>query len=125
MPATRTRRRTGQRFHSGLAAEEIAERAYLDLGGTVLARRWRCEAGEIDLVIALEDCIAFVEVKLCRSPSPDSPVRPRQWARIEAAAGLCLAGATSAPRACRFDAALVGSSGVLTVIENAHMPGLT
>ena len=112
------------RYHAGRAAEEIAERAYADRGGRILARRWRCQEGEIDLVIALGSLIAFVEVKLCRKMTPDSPVRPRQWQRIAAAASRWLAERPEQPAACRFDAAIVGATGALTLIENAHVDGL-
>lgn len=111
-------------YHSGLAAEEIAERAYAERGGTVLARRWRCADGEIDLVVALGGTLAFVEVKRCARPGPDSPVPPRQWRRIAAAASRWLSQSAEPGCACRFDAALVGASGALTLVENAHVPGL-
>jgi len=111
-------------YHSGLAAEEIAERAYRDRGGTVLARRWRCREGEIDLVVAIGQVVAFVEVKLWRRPGPDSPVAPRQWRRLADAAARWMAQCPDAPRRCRFDAALVTGSGGVRVIENAHVPGL-
>jgi len=110
--------------HAGLAAEDVAERAYADRGGTVLARRWRCRDGEIDLVVAFGDLLAFVEVKHCTRPGPDSPVPPRQWARVAAAASRWLSESADPPRACRFDAALVGACGALTVVEHAHIPGL-
>jgi putative endonuclease len=111
-------------YHAGRAAEEIAERAYEAQGGRVLARRWRCGEGEIDLVVALGSVIAFVEVKFCRRQTPDSPIRPRQWQRVANAAARWLAERPDPPAACRFDAALVGSAGGLTLIENAHIPGL-
>ncbi|MFQ8432242.1 YraN family protein, partial [Amaricoccus sp. W119] len=51
---------------AGRAAEEIAERLYLDLGGRIAARRWRCPGGEIDLVVELGGETVFVEVKARR-----------------------------------------------------------
>ena len=117
-------RPTRNRHQAGLAAEEIAERAYTARGGTVLARRWRCREGEIDLVVALGAVIAFVEVKLWCRPGPDSPVRPHQWRRVSDAAARWLAQRTHAVQAWRFDAALVGRDGQVTLIENAHMEGM-
>jgi len=115
---------TRDRHQAGLAAEEIAERAYAARGGTVLDRRWRCREGEIDLVVALGAVIAFVEVKLWRRPGPDSPVHPRQWRRVSDAAARWLAEQSDGVAAWRFDAALVGRNGSVTLIENAHVEGL-
>lgn len=85
------------------------------LGFEVLARNVRTASGEIDLIAADEDTIAFVEVKTRRvrpgaSPAaelaPCEGLRPAQRARIRRAAGLWLDEAASRPRTdmVRFDA---------------------
>ena len=51
--------RGAQSYQAGLAAEDIAARDYQAKGGAILARRWRCPAGEIDLIIRMPDCIVF------------------------------------------------------------------
>jgi putative endonuclease len=104
---------------TGLAAEEIAARAYRAQGGRIRAARWRCSEGEIDLVVEMPDEVVFVEVKARRRHDP-AAVSPRQWARIGAAASLWLAEMTDGTVPCRFDLALVDAAGRLTRIENAR-----
>ena len=47
----------------GRLGENAATRWYLEAGYRVLDRNWRCEHGELDLVVASNDIIVFVEVK--------------------------------------------------------------
>ena len=110
---------TAQNFHSGIAAEDLAARAYRLGGGSIRAARWRCPEGEIDLVVALPDEIVFVEVKARRAHAAEA-VSARQWARIGAAASRYLAEMTDGDRPCRFDLALVDGSGRTERIENAR-----
>jgi putative endonuclease len=73
--------------HGGLAAEDIAARLYEAEGARVLARRWRCPAGEIDLIVATPDTVVFVEVKARRSRDAAAlALTPAQTARLAAAA---------------------------------------
>ncbi len=103
---------------AGAAAEEIAERLYLALGGRIAARRWRCAAGEIDLVVELGGATVFVEVKARRDlASAAEALRPAQVARLAAAAELYLA--SRGGEACRFDVVLVDRQGRAERIENA------
>lgn len=111
----------GARSHqAGLAAEDIAARAYQANGGAVLARRWRCPAGEIDLIIRLPDCIVFAEVKHRPQGIQDDPVTPKQWRRLEAAAETYILRAETGQTPLRFDLVIVGGSGEATIIENAR-----
>ena len=48
---------------SGTLAEESVARLLEHRGMTILARRWRGQAGEIDLVARQGSCLVFVEVK--------------------------------------------------------------
>lgn len=48
---------------SGVMAEDSVARLLEGRGMTVLARRWRGKAGEIDLVASQGACLVFVEVK--------------------------------------------------------------
>ncbi len=111
---------TGQgRYQSGLAAEEIAERLYVGEGFGVLARRWRCDAGEIDLIVGREGLTVFVEVKARGSRDAAAhALGPRQAARIAAAAEAWLAGAGTGAEA-RIDVVLVDGTGRAERIENA------
>ncbi len=49
----------------GAEGEQIAAERYLELGLRILARNWRCDRGEIDLILAddLNREIVFSEVK--------------------------------------------------------------
>ncbi|GMG84192.1 YraN family protein [Paralimibaculum aggregatum] len=114
----------GRRFHAGLAAEEIAAARYAAEGGEVLASRWRVPEGEIDLVVRLGTLTVFVEVKQRRRSGPDSPVSPRQWARIAAAASRWIAAHPDpAVTGYRFDAALIDGAGRLELVADAWRPG--
>ena len=108
-------------YQNGLAAEEIAAGLYLREGGRVLAERWRCPEGEIDLIVDLAGVVVFVEVKARRTrDAAAGAVSPAQWRRLGAAAERWLAEqATGAPD-CRFDVVLVDGAGVAERVENAH-----
>ena len=106
---------------SGQAAEETVERLYEARGITVLARRWRGESGEIDLVLRAPDTYVFCEVK--RAASFDAALarlRRGQLERIYHAAseyiGLTPEGQL-AP--VRFDVAAVDGSGAVHLREAA------
>lgn len=51
----------------GKHGENIAARLVEEWGWTVLARNWRCEHGEIDIVARDGDAVVIVEVKTRRS----------------------------------------------------------
>ncbi|MEO0623688.1 MAG: YraN family protein [Pseudomonadota bacterium] len=114
------------RHHAGRAAEEIAERAYAAKGARVIARRWRVAGGEIDLALRDGPLLIIVEVKQRRRDTgADSPVSAAQWRRIATVAERLW---TEHPEAhdatgCRFDAAIIGSDGALTIVEDAYRPG--
>jgi putative endonuclease len=50
----------------GLAGEELAARHLTRAGHAIVERRWRCSAGEIDLVVRDGATLAFVEVRTRR-----------------------------------------------------------
>ncbi len=108
-------------YHAGLAAENAVARTYANAGAAILARRWRCREGEIDLIIRDADGIAFVEVK-ARSQMPDhDPVSPAQWERLEAAALRYMISAETGTAPLRFDLALVVGAGDVEVTKNARL----
>lgn len=113
----------GRRNHlSGLAAEAAVERVCRDAGLELLDRRWRGQAGEIDLVFLDPDgTVVFVEVKASRDfDRAMALITPKQVARLHAAGeeyvGLRPQGQLTNRR---FDAALVDGQGRVQIVENA------
>ena len=112
----------GARSHqAGLAAEDIAARAYQARGGAVMARRWRCPAGEIDLIVDDGEMIVFVEVKKSSDfAQAAARLSERQMRRIYTSAEGYLA---TSPKGldghARFDVALVDGQGAVEILENA------
>lgn len=47
----------------GRFGEQVAARHLVDAGLVVLARNWRCSAGELDIVACEGDVLVFCEVK--------------------------------------------------------------
>ncbi|WP_375229821.1 YraN family protein [Roseobacter sp. S98] len=123
--ATERRTRGQVSFHAGLAAEEFVSRAYLDRGYALVKKRWRGQAGEIDLIFRRNGGLVFTEVKKSRSLDQAAlRITARQIARISAAA---MEFAAHEPQGLltemRFDAALVDGNGALRVLPNAFAPG--
>ena len=112
--------RTG--FQSGMAAEEIALRLYEAEGARLLARRWRCAAGEIDLVLAEGETVVFVEVKARRdAAAAAAAVTPAQWRRLVLSAEIWL-GAAPPGTDCRFDLVTVDRQGRAERLRNVFGP---
>jgi putative endonuclease len=101
------------------AEDEVAE-LMRRRGFTLLARRLRTGAGEVDLVAADGGTLVFIEVKARRSfAAAAHAVGPRQQARLLQAASLALALHSEWQRAdTRFDVALV-CGGRVEMIEDA------
>jgi putative endonuclease len=109
-------------YHGGLSAEEQVARHYTDRGLIVAARRWRGQAGEIDLILRDGALVVFVEVKQSRThDAAVTHLTPRQFARIYRAAeefiGHEPAGSLTE---VRFDVALVDATGVIRVLADAR-----
>lgn len=105
----------------GRFGEDRARRWYEQRGYTVLARNWRCDHGELDLVVAREHLVVFCEVKARRDDAFGSgfdAVTPAKQARIRRLAARWLAEAGAGRRAVRFDVAVVTGS-TLEVLEDA------
>src|SRR5690606_19315098 len=79
-------------FGLGLSAESRAAAYLVAKGYRILARRWKCPAGEIDIVARRRQLLVFVEVKARASlDAAAESVVPRQRQRIAAAAEAWLA----------------------------------
>jgi putative endonuclease len=108
-------------FRLGLSAESRAAAWLIGHGYRILARRFRCAAGEIDIVAGRRHTIVFIEVK-ARATLDDAAyaVTPRQRARIAAAAEIWLAKNPKAQfQNLRFDAILVAPGKLPRHIQGA------
>lgn len=88
----------------GRTGEELAARYLSARGWTILDRNVRTRDGELDIVAARDDVIAFVEVKTRRSRAYGSPaeaVTHRKAVRIRLLATRYLAERTPAGRGAR------------------------
>lgn len=103
----RGRRRRSER--RGRRAEWLAALWLTLKGYSVMARRVRTRAGEIDLIARRGDVIALIEVKARRSHDAASEaLTPQGWARMAAAADMWRAGDSALnPYAIRFDAVTI------------------
>jgi putative endonuclease len=66
---------TGQDDRRGLGrrGEELAARQLAAKGYEIVARNWRCETGELDLVARDGECLVLVEVRTRRGRAMGSP----------------------------------------------------
>jgi putative endonuclease len=107
-------------FRLGLSAESRAAALLLAKGFRIAARRWRCPAGEIDIVARRGPLLIFVEVK-ARARLDDAAwsVTERTQRRVAAAASAWLAAhPDDAMSDMRFDAILVAPRSL-----PRHIPG--
>ena len=113
---TQARRALGARGE-GLVADWYEQRGY-----RVIARNWRCRAGELDLIVARGRQVVFCEVKARTSDAfglPAEAVTRTKQTRLRLLAATWLD--TDAPwpvAGLRFDVASV-LAGVVDVIEGA------
>jgi putative endonuclease len=105
--------------------EQVAARFLRRKGCRVLAKNYRCPAGEIDLICRDGGTLVFVEVKSRSSfqrESPTEAAHPRQWKRIDRAAHYFLRqrGIQSCP--CRIDLVTVEWRSLGSVPLVTHYP---
>lgn len=115
------RRRGLLGYESGASAELRVAQDYERRGFPIARRRWRGEAGEIDLIAQDGEGLVIIEVKKSRTfDSAAERLSTRQMARLQVAAEEYLG---TQPRGSltevRFDLALVNARGEMQVIENA------
>jgi putative endonuclease len=122
MQAREQRRHRGAvSYFAGLSAEASVARHYEDTGRTICARRWRGNAGEIDLVAQEGQVIVFIEVKQSRTHALAAEhLTKRQMERIYASASEFLSHEPSGQLTeVRFDVALVDNIGKIEIVEQA------
>jgi putative endonuclease len=107
--ATDARARHQVAFRAGISAESRAAAFLIAKGFRILARRWKCPLGEIDIIARRRGLLIFVEVKV--RPNLEEAawsVTEHQRARIAGAAEAWLARhGDDRIRDIRFDAVLV------------------
>ena len=77
--------RVDDRRGLGRRGEELAARHLAGRDYEIVARNWRCEVGEIDLVARDGDWLAFVEVRTRRGRAlgtPEESITPAKQARL-------------------------------------------
>ncbi len=107
-----------RRLELGRFGEAWAERHLSELGMVVLDRNWRCDAGEIDLVLRDGRVLVVCEVKTRTSNAYGSPleaVGERKAARLRRLAARWLAEHDLRPDHVRLD--LVG-----VLVTGVHAP---
>ena len=96
-----------------LAGEEAAGRFLQKQGMRIITHRYRCRAGEIDLILDHAGVLVFAEVKTRRSDAfgrPWEAVNRNKMRRIARAAAWYLTATRQPGRTCRFDVVeLLGS----------------
>lgn len=105
----------------GASGEEQAAAWYAGQGFTVLARNWRCSAGELDVVVGRGGLVVFAEVKARSSSAfghPTEQVSVRQQLRVRRAAAAWLAEHRVRAGEVRFDVVSV-LAGQLEVVTAA------
>jgi putative endonuclease len=118
------------RQRAGRLGEEAAVRWYLAHGFGLVARNWRCRAGELDVIVRRGRLVVFCEVKSRSGPrfgAPEEAVTRSQQRRIRAAAAAFLHvmrtdPGWAKPARVRFDVVCVrpGPSGLsVSVVEEA------
>jgi putative endonuclease len=106
--------RTAWAHALGRAAEDFVARYLESEGCAILARRYRCERGEIDLIVKDGSVLAFVEVKARRRGDYGDPIHAVDWRkrrRLVDTARHYLRNEKHPKCECRFDVVSVRISG--------------
>jgi len=114
----------GAPYDLGRVGEEAAAEFLQARGYEVLARNWRGGGGELDLVVATGDLVAFVEVKTRAPGSLDGgweAVHPAKQRKIQQAARAYAARMRKLPAAFRLDVIVVHTGVGDCRVE--HLPG--
>lgn len=98
--------------NTGQAGEDWVAEWLTQQGWQMIARRWRCPWGELDLVMQTANTLVFIEVKTRRRGNWDGDgaqaITPQKQERLRQAAALFLSHHPQwQTTPCRFDVALV------------------
>ncbi len=110
-------------YTAGKRAEWLALIYLLCKGYRPLARRYKCPAGEVDLIVARRNLVVFVEVKYRADRDVAAfSITPKQQSRIiRAAQYWTLKNQHDKPQAMRFDVVLLAPWRRPLHIENAFV----
>ncbi len=109
----------------GRVAEELAASWLVERGYEVIERNFTVRQGEVDLVVANETVLAFVEVRSRfddRCGTPEASIGPRKVKRVVTAARLWLARNGDMGRDLRFDVIAIDGPPE-NPREIRHLPG--
>ncbi len=98
----------------GSEAEDQVASYLLELGYTVLSRRYHAGRGEIDLIVLDQEILVFIEVKYRKGkcyPALES-ITPRKIASLKQAAERYLADHELFEKIIRFDVVTLTSKGI-------------
>ena len=125
-PAPHRQLRGARSAAAGRSAEDAAVAALAADGWTILGRRVRTPAGELDAIAEKAGLLAFIEVKSRPTlGEAAAAIGQRQVARIFAAAEWWAAANPGHGAAgMRFDALLVDAGGAVRRIADAHRLGM-
>ncbi|HEY3531058.1 MAG TPA: YraN family protein [Nocardioides sp.] len=117
---------SGRRQALGRYGESVAARHLADQGMVVLDRNWRCEAGEIDLVLRDGAVLVVCEVKTRTSDAygtPHEAITPDKLDRLKRLGALWAEAHQVRPAETRIDLVAVHKAqrGAAAV---EHVPGL-
>lgn len=118
----RSRQINGKTNHlAGLAAEDLVGRLYDGSGRTVIARRWRGAAGEIDLIARDGNKLIFIEVKKSSTHylASEHFTPAQQWRVRMTAEEFYGNGDWPGIEELQVDLALVDAMGRIEIVENA------
>jgi putative endonuclease len=108
----------------GTEAEDAAARFLADQGFTIVTRRFKARAGEIDVVALDRETLVFVEVRYRsrKGDLPEGTLSERKRARLLAAARAYLAIYAGPERAVRYDLVAIDPLGI-RLHKAAFSPG--
>ncbi|MBL3284461.1 hypothetical protein Sarmat_00307 [Rickettsiales endosymbiont of Paramecium tredecaurelia] len=108
-------------YFRGVVTEVVVAWVYFASGYKILARRYRTQVGEVDIIAEKDNTLNFIEVKLraCIS-GPDSPLPLKQQKRIARAAYHFLSQHHMySGYNVSFDFAMASSMRNINIIQNA------
>jgi putative endonuclease len=114
-----------RRKQIGRQGEEIAVSYLANKGYKIIQRNWRCQAGELDIIVEDGNSLVFVEVRTRRGNrfgTPEESITPAKQARLIELAETYLQETSTTRRAWRIDVVAVQlGSGLPQVnhLENA------